>query len=68
MYLADISEAAYTQNRLYSCRTMKRLECSAFIKYTVEMMQQKSWSPKLLKQAVLLVLADVKKGMRYTQY
>lgn len=45
IYLADTGAAVYNQNRLYSCRTMKRIECSAFINYTVEMMQQKSWSP-----------------------
>lgn len=45
MYLADTGEAVYTQNRLHSCRNMKRLECSAFINHTVDMMQQKSWSP-----------------------
>ena len=45
MYLADTGEAIYTMNRLNSCRTMKRLECSSFINDTVGMIQKHSWSP-----------------------
>ena len=45
MYLADTGEAVYQKNRLNSCRTIKRLECSPFINHTVEMIQNHSWSP-----------------------
>lgn len=45
MYLADTGEAVYKKNRLNSCRTMKRLQCSTFIYHTVEMIQNHSWSP-----------------------
>lgn len=45
MYLADTGEAIYKKNRLNSCRTIKRLECSSFINHTVEKMKNHSWSP-----------------------
>jgi transposase, IS30 family len=45
MYLADTGEANYKRNRLNSCRSMKRLECSEFINYTVNQIKENSWSP-----------------------
>ena len=45
IYLADTGEAVYTKNRLKSCRTFKRLDCSEFINYTVDKIKNDSWSP-----------------------
>lgn len=45
IYLADTGKAVYTKNRLNSCRTVKRLECSTFINHAVKMIQKYSWSP-----------------------
>lgn len=45
MYLADTGEANYYKNRLFSTRTYKRLECSAFINYIVNKVKEDSWSP-----------------------
>lgn len=45
VYLADTGEAVYTKNRLNSCRSFKRLDCSEFINYTVDKIKNGSWSP-----------------------
>ena len=45
MYLADTGEAIYKANRQNSCRTFKRIECSSFINYAVDMIKNHSWSP-----------------------
>lgn len=45
MYLADTDEANYNRNLLNSCRSIKRLECSEFISYTVNQIKENSWSP-----------------------
>ena len=45
VYLADTGEAVYTKNRLNSCRSFKRLECSEFINYAVGKIKNDSWSP-----------------------
>lgn len=45
VYLADTGEAVYKNNRLNSCRSFKRLDCSEFINYTVDKIKNASWSP-----------------------
>jgi IS30 family transposase len=45
MYLADKGQVTYDKNRMNSCRTIKRLECSAFINYTQNKMKEDYWSP-----------------------
>ena len=45
IYLADTGEAVYKNNRLNSCRSLKRLACSEFINYTVDKIKNDSWSP-----------------------
>lgn len=45
MYLADTGEARYKANGQNSCRTYKRIECSSFINYAVDMIKNHSWSP-----------------------
>ena len=45
MYLADTGEAIYKANRQNSCRKFKRIECSSFINYAVDMIKNHSWSP-----------------------
>lgn len=45
LYLADTGKAVYKKNRLNSCRSFKRLQCSEFIKYTVDKIKTCSWSP-----------------------
>lgn len=44
LYLADTGEAIYNKHRQNSCRSYKRLECSAFINYTVDKIKNASWS------------------------
>ena len=44
-YLADTGEAVYKKHRSNSCRNFKLLECSDFIKYTVDKITKDSWSP-----------------------
>jgi IS30 family transposase len=45
VYLADTGNAIYNKHRQNSCRSFKRLECSAFINYVVNKVKQDSWSP-----------------------
>ena len=45
MYLVDTGEAIYKANRQNSCCTFKRIECSSFINYAVDMIKNHSWSP-----------------------
>ena len=45
IYLADTGEAIYKANRQNSCRKFKRIECSSFINYAVDMIKNHSWSP-----------------------
>ena len=45
LYLADTGETIYKQRRKNSCRSFKRLECSAFIEHTIHKMKKDSWSP-----------------------
>ena len=45
VYLADTGEAIYKKHRSNSCHNFKLLECSDFIKYTVDKIINDSWSP-----------------------
>jgi IS30 family transposase len=45
LYFAETGEAIYDKNRLNSCRTFKRLECSEFINYVADKIKHDSWSP-----------------------
>lgn len=45
IYLADTGEAIYHNHRQYSCRSYKRLECSAFVNYVTVKIMDNSWSP-----------------------
>lgn len=45
LYFADTGEAVYQKHRQNSCRTFKRLECSAFINYAVDKIKNACWSP-----------------------
>lgn len=44
MYIADTGANIYNKNRENSCCTFKRLECSEFINYVVDMVKNHSWS------------------------
>ena len=45
VYIAGTSEAVYKKHRSNSCRNFKLLECSNFIKYTIDKITNDSWSP-----------------------
>ena len=45
VYLADTGKALYKKHRSNSCLNFKLLECSDFIKYTLDKITNTSWSP-----------------------